>query len=81
MAIKSVYSFSFLLNTEMCTGMGDYFFSHNITHFFFAPVATIDDLKNLRLPKLYIVSYTCNIPPVKTDKEFINTTVQHKTNV
>ena len=58
MAIKSVYSFGFLLNTEMCTGMGDY--QHH-AFFFFAPVATIDDLKNLRLRKLYIASYISNI--------------------
>ena len=81
MAIKSpsVYSFVFLLNTDQKCVLewGITFFPQHHA-FFFAPLATIDDLKNLRLPKLYIASYICNISPVKTDKEFINTTVYSK---
>ena len=81
MAIKSpsVYSFVFLLDTDQKCVLewGITFFPQHHA-FFFAPLATIDDLKNLRLPKLYIASYICNISPVKTDKEFINTTVHSK---
>ena len=43
----------------MCTGVQDYFF-RTILGVLVAPVAKIDDLKNLWLPKLHIVSYICN---------------------
>ena len=60
MAIKSVYSFGFLLDTDQKCVL-EWGITNITRFFFFSPVATIDDIKNLRLRKLYIVSYISNI--------------------